>query len=105
LVGKNVLKPAAPVEMFVVETKPDFPNASFIVRIDGLASECRPIKIQELVGLFVFFNPVLKFIVGCDNFLSVEELRLFPVSKIKHDFILFSSEYQSRRSMDNFVFF
>jgi hypothetical protein len=105
LIGKDVLKPAAPVKVFVVETEPDLPNPFLIVRRDGLTSQCEPIKIKEFVGLFVFLNPILKFIGRSDDLLCVEKLRIFPVSKIKHDFVLFSSKDQSRRSMYNFVFF
>ena len=87
-----------------MKTEPDFPDGLFIIGKGGLTPEGKPIVVQVFMGLFVLLDPVLKFVVGRINFLSTEELGLFPVSKVKHYFVFLSGEDQGGKSMYNFEF-
>ena len=95
MVGKYILNPTGSVEGFVMKTKPDFPDGSLIVRKHRLAFQCISIKQKVLIGLLIFFDPVLKLVVGCRYFLGVKKLGLFPVTKVQLNLIFFPGKHQS----------
>lgn len=107
LTRKGVLNPTAFIKSLIMQAKFNFPYRVFVFRFYLVASQSKSIMEKVFVWVFIFFDPVIKFIIliRWGYFLWIKELAFFPSAKFEHNFRFFSWKYEGRDSMDDLKLF